>query len=155
MLLFFHVQIAKSSVTYEIRDGARIYEVRQYTKTTWKSEKRSRMRLGAALSFIEVPTDVLHKDVFWGNEGEYLNVSWTWSGLRLIGLCDSEKRLNLGNKQGALGWGEKKKKEKKRKKRNVSVRRFGAEMMVICGYGHLHNCILRLFPNKIHREKLL
>ncbi len=33
------------------------------------------MRLGAVLSFIEVPTDVLHKDIFWGNEGEYLNVS--------------------------------------------------------------------------------
>ena len=33
------------------------------------------MRLGVMLSFIEVPTYVLHEDIFWGNEGEYLNVS--------------------------------------------------------------------------------
>lgn len=30
---------------------------------------------GGALSFIEVTTDVLHKDVFRGNERELLNVN--------------------------------------------------------------------------------
>ena len=39
------------------------------TRKPHENQKKRRMRLGAALSFIEVPTDVLHKDVFWGNEG--------------------------------------------------------------------------------------
>lgn len=74
-LLLFHVQIASRQrlVTFETRDLP--YLLSWTIDENHMKIKTRRMRFGAVLSFVEVRADVLDKDVFWGNEGEHLNVN--------------------------------------------------------------------------------